>query len=91
MRTAVVHVRVDPVTKAQVEAVLSDLGMTPATAINLFYRQIAATHGLPFQPIAAKSGDASTLVARLRAFTDGQAMQDESVDTIRAMRDEARY
>ncbi|MFA7242832.1 MAG: type II toxin-antitoxin system RelB/DinJ family antitoxin [Sulfuricellaceae bacterium] len=91
MQTAAVHVRVDPVTKAQVEAVLSDLGMTPTTAINLFYRQIATTHSLPFETTAAKSGDASTLVARLRAFTDGQAMQDESVDTIRAIRDAARY
>lgn len=91
MRTAAVHVRVDPVTKAQVEAVLSDLGMTPTTAINLFYRQIAATRSLPFQPTSAKPGDASALIARLRKFTDEQTMQDECVDTIRAIRDGARY
>jgi DNA-damage-inducible protein J len=47
-KTAVIHVRVEPGTKKKAESVLEKLGMSPAEAIRLFYRQICLRGGLPF-------------------------------------------
>ena len=43
-----VNVRIDGNIKADAEAVFSDLGLTPSTAINLFYKQVIRTHSIPF-------------------------------------------
>jgi len=40
---------VQPDLKAKAEATLEKLGLSPSTAINLFYRQIVAHRGLPFE------------------------------------------
>ncbi len=37
MKTAVVHARVEPETKAKAESVLRRLGITPTEAIRIFY------------------------------------------------------
>lgn len=44
-----VNVRIDASIKADAEAIFSELGLTPSTAINLFYKQVIRTHGIPFQ------------------------------------------
>ena len=46
-KTASVHTRIDPTIKA--EAVLSELGMKPAEAVQIFYRQIALRQAFPVE------------------------------------------
>ena len=48
MKTAVIHARIDPDTKAKAETVLRRLGITPTEAIRIFYTQITLQNGLPF-------------------------------------------
>jgi len=48
MKTAIIHARVEPNTKAEAERVLRKLGMTPTEAIRVFYSQICLRGGLPF-------------------------------------------
>jgi len=47
-KSAIVHARIEPQTKKKAEAVLKKLGLSPAEAIRLFYRQIDLRGGLPF-------------------------------------------
>jgi len=53
-KKAVVQVRIDETVKSQAVAVLNNLGMDTSTAINVFFRQVIAENGLPFQPKQAK-------------------------------------
>ena len=60
MGSAAVYVKVDDGTKKIAESILRDLGLTPTVIINMLYRQIILTHGVPFdiklpirEPIAA--------------------------------------
>lgn len=48
-QSAVVHARIDQVTKTATEEVLASLGMTPTEAIRLFYRQIAIRKSFPLE------------------------------------------
>lgn len=48
-KTASVNTRVDPALKEQAEAVLNELGMSMATAMNLFLKQIVIHNGIPFE------------------------------------------
>ena len=61
-KKAVVQVRIDETVKSQAVAVLNNLGMDTSTAINVFFRQVIAENGLPFQPKQAKF-NAETLAA----------------------------
>lgn len=54
IKKAVVQVRIDEEVKSQAVAVLNSLGMDTSTAINVFFRQVIAENGLPFQPKQAK-------------------------------------
>lgn len=47
-KTAMIRARVEPGLKAEVENILSDLGMTASEAIHILYRQIKLQRGLPF-------------------------------------------
>ncbi len=42
--------RIDLDLKKEAEAVFSELGLTPAAALSLFYAQVAKLRGLPFRP-----------------------------------------
>lgn len=48
MKTETIRARIDGELKQGVEGILEELGLTPSTAINLFYKQIMLHHGLPF-------------------------------------------
>lgn len=61
-KKAVVQVRVDETVKSEAVAVFNNLGMDTSTAINIFFRQVIAENGLPFQPKQAKF-NAETLAA----------------------------
>ncbi len=47
-KTATVRARVEPTLKHDAEDVLAQLGMSPTTAISMFYEQITLRHALPF-------------------------------------------
>ena len=44
-----VNVRIDDKVKKGAEAVFSRLGLTPSTAISLFYNQVIRTNSIPFE------------------------------------------
>ena len=48
IKTATVNVRIQENIKVEAEAILKKLGLTRATAIDLFYRQIIIHNGIPF-------------------------------------------
>ena len=48
MKSASVNVRINENIKQHAEAILEDLGLSRAVAIDLFYRQIILHKGLPF-------------------------------------------
>lgn len=62
--------------KENVEAVFRRLGMTPAQAIRLFYRQVALRNGLPFE--TAEIHPEVNAVTR-KTFQDTDANQDLTV------------
>ncbi len=47
-KTATIRARAEPDLKAEAEAVLTELGLTPTQAITLFYREIVRERGIPF-------------------------------------------
>jgi len=47
-KTETVRARVEPKLKQEAESVLKTLGLSPAEAIRLFYKQVTLRHGLPF-------------------------------------------
>ena len=63
MKTASVHVRIKEDTKKQAEAILGELGISRAVAIEMFYRQIILNRGIPFEvaiPDASRSREELT-------------------------------
>ena len=48
-KTANLHVRIEPEIKEQAEAILSSLGISPSSAVSMFYRQIIIHHRLHFE------------------------------------------
>lgn len=53
--TSAINIQVDSETKKQATAVLSDLGLSMSTAINLFLRQVIKRDGLPFEVVNPKT------------------------------------
>lgn len=47
-KTAVIHARMDPQLKLEVEAILHQLGLNTTDAINLFFQQVKLNDGMPF-------------------------------------------
>jgi len=50
VKSANVMARVEPEIKEKAEAILSELGISASTGVNMFYRQIIFSNGLPFRP-----------------------------------------
>ena len=48
-KSAMIRARMEPALKSRAEAMLERLGLSPTTAITLFYRQIIQKEGLPFE------------------------------------------
>ena len=46
--TAAVYARIDPELKADVEDILSRLGVTPSSVVQMLYSQIKLTKSIPF-------------------------------------------
>ncbi len=47
-KTAFVRARMEPSIKKKAEMVLSQIGISPSEAINVFYRRVAQEQGIPF-------------------------------------------
>ena len=50
IKSSNVAARVEPDVKAKAEEILSKLGISVSTGINMFYRQVILWNGLPFRP-----------------------------------------
>lgn len=48
-KIATVNARIEPDLKIKVEHILQDIGLTPAEAIRIFYKQIFLNKGIPFE------------------------------------------
>ena len=48
-KTAMTHARLSPEVKKQAENILKRLGISISTAYEMFYRQIIAHNGIPFE------------------------------------------
>ena len=48
-KTATARALMDPEVKKEAEKILKDLGLSVSTSFELFYRQIIAQRGLPFE------------------------------------------
>ncbi len=48
-KTATARALIDPEIKKQAESILNKLGLSVSRSFELFYRQIIAHHGLPFE------------------------------------------
>ncbi|MCD8204123.1 MAG: type II toxin-antitoxin system RelB/DinJ family antitoxin [Coprobacillus sp.] len=48
-KSANINVRIEPELKEEAEAILSEVGLSPSGAINMFYKQIVLHKGLPFE------------------------------------------
>ena len=63
-KSATLSLRVDPEVKLSAEEVLSQLGLSMSTAVDMFLRQVSLVGGIPFQvvlPEAPRSIDASSM------------------------------
>jgi len=47
-RAAMIHARMEPELKQNVESIFKALGMTTTEAVTLFYKQVKMRRGLPF-------------------------------------------
>lgn len=63
-KSATLNLRVDPDVKQSAEAVLSQLGLSMSTAIDMFLRQVVLTGSIPFKvalPEAPRAVDADVM------------------------------
>ena len=49
--TTDLHIRIDSDLKSEAEAVFEDLGVSPANAVSIFYKQVVMQGGIPFQVV----------------------------------------
>ncbi|HKP96453.1 MAG TPA: type II toxin-antitoxin system RelB/DinJ family antitoxin [Fibrobacteria bacterium] len=47
-KTAMIRARTDSRLKEKVEEIFDELGLNATAAINIFYKQVLLSHGLPF-------------------------------------------
>lgn len=49
-KTSAFYARIDTSLKENAEGILSTLGITPSSALQMFYSQVVLQKGLPFEP-----------------------------------------
>jgi DNA-damage-inducible protein J len=62
-KTAMIRARVDPGLKVKVEGVFDAIGLSATEAITLFYRQVQARNGLPFDVVIPNATTRKTMRA----------------------------
>ena len=94
-KTANVTARIQPEIKEQAEAILSQLGISPSSAIQMLYSQIVLKKGIPFdlklpssEPLAVGAMTKKQLDKELQKGVDsintGNVYSADEVDTILA-------
>ena len=81
-KTALVRARIEPSIKKRAELVLSQIGISPSEAINVFYRRIVSDKGIPF---SLNVPNAETRKA-IRAIERGKGIRvtlDDFIDKMR--------
>ena len=61
-----VNVRIDTNVKMLATTLLERMGLDQTTAIDMFFRQIIAERGLPFQPVVTPTLDEQIAVAAIK-------------------------
>ncbi len=77
-KTAMTHARLTPEIKEQAEKILKDLGISISAAYEMYYRQIIAHQGIPFD---LRIPNAETRQAMLDA-REGQGRKVDTVDDL---------
>lgn len=67
-KTATLNLRVNPILKEQTESILQRLGIPMSTAVDMYFRQITLTGGIPF-PVTLPKAPASV---NADLMTDGE-------------------
>ena len=80
IKAASVSVRIDANIKTQAEAILQKLGISRATAIDMFYRQIIMQNGIPF-PLTNEDYMVETEYRRLRNI-----LQQEGINSTKEIK-----
>lgn len=91
MPTTAVYARIDSDLKKNAEAILSQLGISPSSAIQMLYSQIVLTNGLPFEnrlpskPILSldnmtKEDLDRELAKGMKSLEDGKGYTPDEVD-----------
>jgi DNA-damage-inducible protein J len=75
-KTAMTHARLTPQVKEKAEKILKELGISISSAYEMFYLQIIANQGLPFD---ARIPTTETIQA-MRDARDGKGKRYNSVD-----------
>lgn len=89
----VVYARIDQQLKTNAEAILAQLGISPSSAIQMFYTQVVQQNGIPFDlklkhraPLslgALSQEELNTELAKgLRSIKEGRKYTDKGVDRI---------
>ena len=77
-KTAMTHARLTPEVKKKAEAILKELGISISTAYEMFYRQVIAHNGLPFDVQIPNS----ETVQAMRDARKGEGKAYESVEAL---------
>ena len=77
-KTAMTHARLTPEIKEQAEKILKDLGISISAAYEMYYRQIIAHQGIPFD---LRIPNAETRQAMLDA-REGKGRKADTVDDL---------
>lgn len=77
-KTAMTHARLTPEVKEKAEAILKSLGISISTAYEMFYRQIIAHQGIPFE---VRLPNEDTLAA-MKDARRGRGKKYDSVETM---------
>ena len=77
-KTAMTHARLTPEVKKKAEAILKELGLSISTAYEMFYRQVIAHNGLPFD---VQIPNAETVQA-MHDARKGEGKAYESVESL---------
>ncbi len=80
MKTAIINARIKPELKKDVEAILSQLGMTTTQAITVFFEQVKMNKGIPFE---LKIPNAETIEAMEEARAD-RDMESITIEDLKA-------
>lgn len=67
-KTSNIYVRIEPQIKDGAEEVLSALGLSPSSAISMFYKQIMLQKGLPFAVKMPSESDGSICERRIAFY-----------------------